>query len=247
MVGQMQGEMDDAAAGSKRVWYLRLGPAGSPEGWPCRDAQRLYSCAMPFNRKQVPRIAKRIASPALRLTRYLPRRFVNYHSHSEDLWENGCRAGRCLCHTMLGALTVVWEQHQHHVAKSQSPVNMPPTAPQPEAATRVRRETQGLAPAFGATTPNQVTSYSLAEAWRPWLQRHTASSLADYWPPAHWPTMDCTCCSAWADSSAKRTPTREECFMNFSQHRCTHCREGTTAVSPTQRRGRRSMVSHGHK
>ena len=36
--------------------------------------------------------------------------------------------------------------------------------------------------------------------------------------------MLCICCSAAAESSAKRTPTRELCFMNFSQHRCTHCK-----------------------
>ena len=34
----------------------------------------------------------------------------------------------------------------------------------------------------------------------------------------------CICCSAWLESSAKRMPTRAECFINFSQHFCTHCR-----------------------
>lgn len=171
----MQGEMDDAGAGSKRVWYFRLGPAGSPEGWPCRDDQWLYSCAMPFNRKQVPRMAKRIASPALRLTRY-PTTAVLRTFGTSAVEQASASATPCLAH-----LTVVWEQHQHHVAKSQSPTNMPPpTAPRPEAANRVQRETQGLAPAFGATTPNHVTSHSLAEARRPWLQQLAAA------PPPHW-------------------------------------------------------------
>ncbi len=31
------------------------------------------------------------------------------------------------------------------------------------------------------------------------------------------------CCSAWADSSPKRSPTRPEKLTNFSAHRCTHC------------------------
>lgn len=49
-----------------------------------------------------------------------------------------------------------------------------------------------------------------------------AASLLHH-PPPHFCVICCTCCSAWALSSANRTPTREECFMNFSQHRCTHC------------------------
>lgn len=44
----------------------------------------------------------------------------------------------------------------------------------------------------------------------------------------------CICCSAWLESSAKRMPTRAECFMNFSQHFCTHCAytECFLAVNP---------------
>ena len=39
-----------------------------------------------------------------------------------------------------------------------------------------------------------------------------------------------TCCSAALDSSAKRSPTLPECFMNFSQHFETHCRHEKAEV-----------------
>jgi hypothetical protein len=54
------------------------------------------------------------------------------------------------------------------------------------------------------------------------------------------PAIFCICCSASLDSSAKRMPTRAECFMNFSQHLCTHC-------TPPAARARLSAPAGRHR
>lgn len=182
MVGQMQGEMDDADAGSQRVWYFRLGPAGSPEGWPCRDAQWLCSCAMHFNRKQVPRMARRIASPALRLTRYLPRRFVNYHSHSEDLWDIGCRAGRCLCHIMLGAFDC---RSGNSTSTMLRKASSPPTCPLPQR--HSQKPQTGCDERHKAWRQPSELLRPTKSLLTPWLRPGARGCSAT--PPPHWPII----------------------------------------------------------
>lgn len=41
---------------------------------------------------------------------------------------------------------------------------------------------------------------------------------------AYLPCSPAICFSAAAVNSPNRMPTRAECFMNFSQHFCTHCK-----------------------
>ena len=57
----------------------------------------------------------------------------------------------------------------------------------------------------------------------PTINLLTPMMLQEDYFPACCCSSCCICCSAWLESSAKRMPTRAECFMNFSQHFCTHC------------------------
>lgn len=67
---------------------------------------------------------------------------------------------------------------------------------------------------------------------------HGLASACTLWQLAHAHRMPCCCCvsfciccSASLVSSWKRMPVRCECFMNFSQHLCTHCATGCPLVS----------------
>ena len=66
----------------------------------------------------------------------------------------------------------------------------------------------------------------------PTINLLNSSMLQEVYFPACCCSSCCICCSAWLESSAKRMPTRAECFMNFSQHFCTHCMHNQQSGSP---------------
>jgi len=78
------------------------------------------------------------------------------------------------------------------------------------------------------------------------LLRNAARAPLGTLPARYRPAIFCICCSASLESSAKRMPTRAECFINFSQHLCTHCAPPAARAPLSVPPGRRRTAAPLH-